>query len=160
MKPEFETHVNKAMRDSMREFLRDFDSYGYKKILCEEYFAGYAAQHPGQISFIALRLADVIGPYDESWRFWKYCTWIKAHLGLPTRLDSELTACLKSTKIWYEVPKDTDRKLSITFSVDVVKFILASLETTRELEPFFAVNLACEEQVTLLELIKLIQSEI
>ena len=33
--------------------------------------------------------------------------------------------------MWFEVPKDVERKLSFTFSVDVVKFILANLESGR-----------------------------
>ena len=113
------------MRDEMSSFLKDFDSYGYKKILCEERFADYAVNK--DVTFIALRLADVIGPYDESHRFWKYVTWMKALYGLPTRLSAEQTAQVIENKIWYE-PKDATKKLSFTFSIDVVKFILAYLE--------------------------------
>mmetsp|Transcript_21102 Transcript_21102/g.25959 ORF Transcript_21102/g.25959 Transcript_21102/m.25959 type:complete len:138 (+) Transcript_21102:552-965(+) len=137
------------MRDEMRKFLKDFDGYGYNKISCEEHFTEYATRQSDSISFVALRLADVIGPYDESWRFWKYCTWIKAHLGLPTRVTRELEAGLRAKKLWYEVPKDVEKKLSFTFSVDVVKFILASLDSTSGsmwgAETFTAINLACPE---------------
>ena len=69
----------------MSSYLREFDSYGYKKILCEELLAQHAnsttSNADQSLEIIALRLADVIGPYDESFRFWKYTTWIKALLG-------------------------------------------------------------------------------
>ena len=73
----------------MEIFLKDFDSYGYKKILCEELFAKHAAVNSNSIQFVALRLADVIGPYDETHRLWKYLTWMKTLLGQPTRLSKE-----------------------------------------------------------------------
>ena len=47
--------------------------------------------------------------------------------------------------MWFEVPKDVERKLSFTFSVDVVKFILANLEAPFANSSFNAVNVACAE---------------
>ena len=112
-------------------FLKPLDSYGYKKIHCEEHFAEYARTN--QVQFIAVRLADVIGPFDESFRMWKYFTWIKAHVSgddadlCKTRLTEEQRQKVRSRPIYYETPKDDVRKLSFTFSLDVVKFILAFL---------------------------------
>ena len=87
--PTYSSHVNPLMYSEMETFLKDFDSYGYKKILCEELFAKHAAQNNTTIEFVALRLADVIGPYDETHRLWKYVTWIKTLLGQPTRLSKD-----------------------------------------------------------------------
>ena len=112
-----------------------------------------------------MRLADVIGPYDESFRMWKYVTWIKTLLGQPTRLIDYQKVAIKEkgSKIRYEVPKDVERKLSLTFSVDVTKFILAYMQSDNvrtTTSPFEAVNIACEEKPTLVELIKLLEAEI
>lgn len=110
------------MLNTMQKFLKDFDSYGYKKILCEELLTREAPDH--NLEVVALRLADVIGPYDDSYRFWKYVTWIKTLLGLPSRLSPEVASTVK-TKIRYEVPRDLSSKLSFTFSVDVVRMLMA-----------------------------------
>ena len=70
------------MLDQTGQFIKKFDSYGYKKIKCEELLKKYAMDNQNTIEIVALRLADVIGPYDESFRLWKYVTWIKVLLGL------------------------------------------------------------------------------
>ena len=123
--PNYVTHINTPMQESMFNFLKPLDSYGYKKILIEELLTQYAAS--AKVEIVAVRLADVIGPFDESFRMWKYVTWIKAHLfgtqANTTRLSQEQVGKVRSKQIWYEVPKDSERKLSLTFSVDVVKFI-------------------------------------
>ena len=102
----------------------------------------------------------MIGPYDDSWRFWKYITWIKAKLGLPTKLNDAQSTQAISKKMFYEVPKDNERKLSFTFSVDVVKFILSYLDAPLPDEGFTALNLACNEQLTLVEFITMMEAEI
>ena len=70
-----------------------------------------------------MRLADVIGPYDETYRLWKYVTWMKALLGQSTRLSEEQTVQMRGSKIKYEVPRDVEHKLSFTYSYDVANFI-------------------------------------
>jgi len=61
-------------KKKIRGFLKPLDSYGYKKIECENYLATVSA-HRGNLKVTSLRLADVIGPFDDSWRFQKYVTW-------------------------------------------------------------------------------------
>ena len=58
------------------------------------------------------------------------------------------------------MPKDSVRKLSFTFSVDVVKFIQAFMTSEQAdtgTSSFKAVNLACEEKVTLVELLETLE---
>lgn len=122
--------INAPMFAQMSAFLKKFDSYGYKKIKCEELLETHAKANAGTMQVVALRLADVIGPYDESFRLWKYVTWIKTLLGLQTRLvDPDDKARVQARKIKYEQVKDTEKKLSITFSIDVVKTILRLIDT-------------------------------
>ena len=64
----------------MKGFLENLDCLGYHKMLCEEFFAQHAQEHE-ELEFVALRLADVVGPYDDSFRLWKYVTWMKTLLG-------------------------------------------------------------------------------
>ena len=69
---------------------------------------------------------------------------------------------MRAHKIRYEVPKDLERKLSFTYSIDVIKVILDFMQNSdnSNTEPFRAYNIACEENPTLVEVIKLIETEI
>ena len=82
-----------------------------------------------------LRLADVIGAYDESFRVWKYVTLLS---------DPEYS----SVKVGVEL-KDTLTKLSFTYSSDVVRVIQACMASDLGVQS--AINIACYEMVTLLE---------
>ena len=80
-----------------------------------------------------LRLADVIGAYDESFRVWKYVTLLS-------------DPGYSSVKVSVEV-KDTITKLSFTFSSDVVRVILGCIASDLGVQS--AMNIACSEMVTL-----------
>ena len=99
----------------------------------------YSKRHE-DFDIIALRLADVIGPFDDTYRLWKYTTWMQAIHGINLK-------CFKSSlgfkakdiprdafpkKIGYK-QSDADQKLSFTFSYDVVK-VLHGL-VSREIKP-------------------------
>ena len=59
------------------------------------------------------------------------------------------------------MPKDSERRLSFTYSIDVVKVIIIYMLTdSSSTEPFRAFNIACEEKQTLVEMLKLIETEI
>ena len=76
---------------NVNDFLKPLDSYGYKKIQCEEVLEEYANTHTNT-EVIALRLADVIGPFDDSARLWKYTTWMQALHGVELKyFDDALT---------------------------------------------------------------------
>jgi nucleoside-diphosphate-sugar epimerase len=88
-----------------------------------------------------LRLADVIGAFDESFRVWKYVTLLS---------DPDYS----SVKVGVEV-KDTMTKLSFTYSSDVVRVILACIASDLGVQS--AINIACSEMVTLLEFLVLMK---
>ena len=44
--------------------LKEEDSYGYKKLVAETFLIKQAEQY--KFKYLSLRLADVIGPYDET----------------------------------------------------------------------------------------------
>eukprot|EP00466_Bigelowiella_natans_P006342 jgi/Bigna1/79117/fgenesh1_pg.59_\ len=51
-----------------QKMLKREDSYGHKKLRCEEYLEKKSREMG--FSYAALRLCDVIGPYDNTDRFW------------------------------------------------------------------------------------------
>ena len=53
--------------------LKQQDGYGFKKLRAESYLLKTASAEG--FSVLSLRLADVIGPYDETFRFWKQVIW-------------------------------------------------------------------------------------
>lgn len=76
--------------------------------MCEEYMQNEIDK--SQFPFIILRFADVIGPYDDSGRFWSYIKWMMD----PT---------------WAKKPLPQDKEtqnnlLSFVFSEDIVKTLL------------------------------------
>ena len=81
-----------------------------------------------------MRLADVIGPYDDSCRFWKYLIWAKI---------GEIQVNNKDHK---------NSKLSFTFSHDVVKIITSQIEKSEK--KFGAFNIACKENLSLFEFLQ------
>jgi hypothetical protein len=56
----------------MRSFLKSLDSYGRKKleteVRLEQLEEGFNSSHSEKITAYSLRLPDVIGPFDDSYR--------------------------------------------------------------------------------------------
>ena len=85
---------------------------------------------------LSLRLADVIGPYDDSCRFWKYLLWAQVAKHWPITLDEAEKA----------------RKLSFTFSGDAVDTVVTQLLAENKTDG--AYNIAMAEKVTLEEFVR------
>ena len=60
---------------------------------------------------LSLRLADVIGPYDDSCRFWKYVIWASL---------SGIEGC----QIQLDIEDHIYQPLSFTYSIDVARLII------------------------------------
>ena len=67
--------------DSLYEQYKEEEDYGHDKLKCEE-FLKYNAKN--EFPWVALRLPDVIGPYDDTGRFWAYIKWIQSEHPLET----------------------------------------------------------------------------
>lgn len=123
------------------------DTYGHKKLKCEEYLKKVINQK--EFPFIILRLPDVIGPYDDSGRYWFY-----------VKLIDEL----KDTKI--ELDSDSvKKKMSFVYSEDVSNFIInliSKIETNELNEKTLnqSFNIAFQEIVTLEELLKYMAADL
>jgi len=59
---------------SIKKLKKDED-YGHDKLKCEEFL--YAQEDKSLFPFIVFRLPDIIGPYDDTGRFWAYILWMR-----------------------------------------------------------------------------------
>lgn len=55
--------------------LESGESYGHRKLQIEEELA--RQREEGGVPYVSLRLPDVIGPRDNTYRWWIYQTWIR-----------------------------------------------------------------------------------
>lgn len=60
-----------------RDTMNRKDSYGHRKLECEEVLEREKEVHG--INFVSLRLPDVFGPRDTTDRFWNYQIWWQSH---------------------------------------------------------------------------------
>ena len=124
--------------------LNKADSYGHNKLACEEVLRELYQEH--EFNYIALRLPDVIGPRDNTNRFWYYFLWTLVHkeidfpLMIPTWLASQ--------------------PLSFVYSLDVARLITGTL--LKPLPKFLnqPFNLAFSEILTLQEFLTLIGNSV
>jgi len=81
-----------------QKMLKREDSYGHKKLRCEEYLEKKSREMG--FSYAALRLCDVIGPYDNTDRFWSTYLWLKYAPEMPILPDGELGHPISITSSW------------------------------------------------------------
>ena len=94
---------------NLRHQLSSQDQYGHKKKQCEEYLT-HLCKTNVLPSCTLLRLADVIGPRDNTDRLWHYVMWLRyCHV-----TQQDVPAATTSSK-----------PLSFTFSIDVARLIVA-----------------------------------
>ena len=103
-------------------------------------------ENGSKVKVFSLRIPDVLGPFDDSYRMQKYVTWMQMLIdGKPF------------SKLGYEA-KDLDFRSSFVFSKDVAKVILDVSFTNQDVDGVF--NLACAEQPNLPELLDFITTEV
>ena len=110
-----------------RKRLRKADGYGHGKLEVEE-----VLQRSG-CRAVALRLPDVLGPFDDTYRLWAYWHWWR--VGVPQ---------VRSRK---RPREDAEPVLAFVFSRDVARFCVRLL--SHRGDGFDAVHLGCEEQLSL-----------
>jgi len=74
-RPSVETDDERPKDEKEVELLKKKDPYGHYKFVGEEALVHYAKKDG--LNWVALRLADVIGPRDTTYRWWMYQLWIK-----------------------------------------------------------------------------------
>ena len=124
---------------STREAYARRDLYGHEKLAGEE--ALLRESNQWGLQYIILRLPDVIGPRDNTNRFWMYLLWIQFHdiIGRPVELPSHIQS----------------KPMSFVLSTDVAK-LLAVMPVAPDDFWNQIYNLAFKETLTLEELLLLI----
>lgn len=119
------------------------DSYGHGKLEAEEVLAAGLSEEPAAGRGVALRLPDVIGPFDDTLRLWAYWHWVQLGPKIPVQVPEEM---------------EGDTPLALVFSQDIARFIAGLVGSSVPLgvPQFDAVNLACARQPTLAELLTLL----
>ncbi|PFH35667.1 NAD dependent epimerase/dehydratase family protein [Besnoitia besnoiti] len=161
-----ESHAVRPTDAHRASILRRKDRYGHNKLAAEELLRDTASAYRRPV--VALRLADVIGPFDDTDRFWAYFWWTQVASCHPVLVE----------------PSGESQRMNLTFSEDVARAVSCLLgmpllsedasENVAETnaaaddkaldernasgdEPLFsAYNLACEETVTLVEFLNLL----
>jgi len=137
----------------IRKKLKKRDEYGYNKLKCEielkRLFSSLKLKEQGK-NYYFLRLPDVLGTYDESYRLWYYIEWVKySHIN-PIEVEKE----------------DLYRKLSFVEKEDVIDLIIRIVFNKYEKTLDFSLcanqeyNLGCAENITLMDLLDFISSKL
>ena len=115
------------------------EKYGHEKLACEEELR--VQRQAGGFPYVALRLPDVIGPRDNSMRFWTYQLWVQTHKAIahPVHLPDAVA----------------ETKFSLVHVEDVAKAIVDVVDAGNQVYDQ-AINLAFEEEFTLRKLIEAI----
>ncbi|XP_029638835.1 uncharacterized protein LOC115213970 [Octopus sinensis] len=134
--PSKETDAVRPFDETTREDYAKNDNYGHLKLQCEEELR----QQPeaSKIPFLIYRLPDVIGPKDNTYRWWLYQLWMKlrTYLERPVSLPSNLVK----------------QEISLVYVEDVADIIVQYLTGSEDINDE-AYNLAIDETPTLYEVL-------
>jgi len=138
--------------------LRKADTYGDGKLRAEEALRdGLAQDDSVSCRSVSLRLPDVIGPFDDTFRLWAYWHWLHAGPEEPPQVQ-ETGKVKRKAEDLETVPLDPP--LAFVFSGDVARFIVTFLDAKLppETPRCDAVNLTCVQQLPLAEMLTLLAS--
>lgn len=82
--------------------------------------------------FVSIRLPDVLGPYDNTNRYWCLLEWIKQSHKYPLEINA----------------RDKTSKLSFVYSKDVAELVHRLLLNRESVEKYRSYNVACKEMIT------------
>ncbi|CAH1776300.1 unnamed protein product [Owenia fusiformis] len=137
--PSVETDAVRPTDEDIREEMSSKDSYGNRKLQGEEVLSESVQQ--GGFPYVALRLPDVVGPRDSTYRWWIYQLWI--------RMNDYVDKTISLPRYLNNYP------MSLVYVEDVAKVILniIALDESRfETIKNEAFNLAHPETLTLNQL--------
>ncbi|XP_062502072.1 uncharacterized protein LOC134179187 [Corticium candelabrum] len=130
-----EDAVRPASNTERRE-LNARDNYGHRKLGCEELLL--EQRENGGFPYVILRLPDVIGPRDNTDRWWRYQLWIRFHVMIGQPI--------------YMLDWMRHSPLSLVYNKDVAKIIVVIMkESANHIDSMY--NLAFSEVTTLHQLL-------
>ena len=122
---------------SRHDLVKERDKYGYYKLMAER---ALSKRSPDTQSLVSLRLPDVIGEFDDTFRFWKYFYLI-----------------LRGAFVY--VDKEDSQVCAFVYAGDVVKVLRLLLDGSgtpiKE-----TMNIGCEEQVLMKEFLEMFSEEV
>ena len=144
--PTRETDDVRPVDKTKRKHLSRQDSYGHKKLECEEQLLSSHAD--GKLPVLILRLADVIGERDPTHRWWQQQLWLRL-------------AQLRNTPVC--IPKENYKhKISVVYGKDVADLICDVMELSPSIRGSLtgqAFNIACNETFTVKSMLENIARE-
>ncbi|XP_013075096.2 uncharacterized protein LOC106061480 [Biomphalaria glabrata] len=143
--PTLETDAVRPESEEMRKNFESWDSYGHHKLECEEHLTNFSAGNSA-LPFIILRLPDVIGPRDNTNRWWYYQLWMK----LKYYLEKDII-----------VPKSSENRLmSMVYVKDVADMIQKLVQNSYPNAYFQTFNLALKETFTLKQFLETMRDQL
>lgn len=128
--------------DAEREELNRFNDYAHRKLQTEEVIIEQRLEEGG-FNFIILRLPDVIGPRDGTYRWWIYQLWVKLAKEIPEKP--------------IRIPKFLDDyPMSFVYVDDVAKLIVDLFKAPPQVRDQ-VINLAWQETYTMKDLLDAIE---
>ncbi len=145
--PSRETDAVRPEDEQERKTASRRDSYGDDKLSGEEAIIEHHKQNPKSLSYVILRLADVLGPRDCTNRFWQYQLWVEM--------------ATKHRKYSVVIPRKYDgAPLTFVYSKDVAKMITRIVhmdDKSRQGIVNEGYNLSCSENKDLREFLQVAQ---
>lgn len=135
--PTKETDAIRPASQEVRDEYIKKDDYGNRKLACEEELV--SQRNNGGIPFVALRLPDVMGPRDNTFRWWIYQLWLKLEQYLERKMSIPS----------YLVNKPN----SLVYVEDVADVIIEFIESDLSSTYDQTYNLGFEETPTLMEIL-------
>ncbi|CAE7206144.1 C35C5.3 [Symbiodinium sp. CCMP2592] len=147
-----ESCAQRPAEDTVRKKLRKADSYGDGKLEAEE---ALAEGLDSSTRAVALRLPDVIGPFDDTLRLWAYWHWLRA--GADGCRPQVRKSPAKRARLEAQATTQSfdDPPLAFVFSRDVARFLAALVGRSLQ-KPFDAVNVGSDLQVPLRDFLELL----
>lgn len=135
--PSVEEDAVRPKNRKKRLQLKREEGYAHDKLACEEVLE--EQRKSSGFPYVALRLPDVIGPRDNSFRFWTYQLWIRIHKDIkhPVHMPSSVS----------------DTKFSLIHVEDAAKAIEKVLDVGPAVHNQ-AINVAFDEHFTLKKLLR------
>ncbi|KAK3747108.1 hypothetical protein RRG08_046495 [Elysia crispata] len=146
--PSLETDAVRPFCPQRQAELEAAENYGHLKLSCEEVLARHRADGSGP-PYISLRLPDVVGPRDSTYRWWIYQLWMT----LRPFLEKDVIVPARLV----------ERPMSLVYVEDVAATILQLVQGRNEYKSTppsegppldQAYNLALRESPTLFQLLK------
>jgi len=125
-RPVREEDAVRPAEKQLRDLLSTHHDYGHRKLEAEHELVIQRYNHSdGQlgIPYVILRLPDVLGPRDTTYRFWFYQLWLRLAAVLPSRpvtIPEHLLA----------------QKNSFVYVADVAQLVLDAVEMARDNQSF------------------------